>query len=118
MCGRFVLAASPEELAGHFGLDQVPALTARYNIAPSQLVAVVAPKADPAKRGLALLKWGLVPYWSNDGQPGPINARAETVAGLATFSNSFRDRRCILPASGFYEWCVQGGKKVPHRFRL
>lgn len=118
MCGRFVLAAGPDELVEHFGLEQPPDLTARYNIAPSQLVAVVAPKADPAKRGLALLKWGLVPHWSNDGKPGPINARAETVGGLPTFSDSFRDRRCIIPATGFYEWRTVGSKKVPHRFRL
>ena len=50
MCGRFVFAASPAELAGHFGLEQPPDLTSRYNIAPSQLVAVIAPKADPTKR--------------------------------------------------------------------
>ncbi|QJX00284.1 hypothetical protein FTUN_7909 [Frigoriglobus tundricola] len=60
----------------------------------------------------------MVPNWSNDGKPGPINAHAETVAGLSTFSDSFRERRCILPASGSYAWCVQGGKKRPHRFRL
>ena len=65
-----------------------------------------------------VLKWGLVPDWSNDGKPGPINARAETVGGLPTFSNSFRNRRCIIPATGFYEWCAEGKKKVPHRFRL
>jgi putative SOS response-associated peptidase YedK len=60
----------------------------------------------------------LVPDWSNDGKPGPINARAETVAGLPTFSDSFRNKRCIIPATGFYEWRADGGKKVPHHFRL
>ena len=104
MCGRFTLAAEPEDLQIHFALEQPPDLTAHYNIAPTQLVAMVAPKADPNKRGLALLKWGLVADWSNNGKPGPINARAETVAGLPTFSDSFRNRRCIIPASGFYEW--------------
>jgi len=118
MCGRYVLDAGTEQLVSHFNLDQPPALTARYNVAPSQLVAVVAPKADTTKRGLALLKWGLVPDWSNNGKPGPINARAETVGGLPTFSDSFRHKRCIIPATGFYEWRTLGGKKVPHRFRL
>ena len=61
VCGRIILAADPAELVNHFGLEQPPNLVARYNIAPSQLIAVVAPKADPTKRGLALLKWGLVP---------------------------------------------------------
>ena len=68
-----------------------------------QLVAVVASKADPTARGLALLKWGLVPDWYNDSKPGPINARRDG-RGSATFSDSFRNRRCIIPASGFYEW--------------
>jgi len=67
---------------------------------------------------LALLKWGLVPDWSNDGKSGPINARAETVAGLPTFAPSFREKRCVIPASGSYEWRKVGGKKVPHHFRL
>jgi putative SOS response-associated peptidase YedK len=95
MCGRFTLTAEPEDLQIPFGLEHSPSLTVRYNIAPAQLVAVVAPKADPTKRGLALLKWGLVADWSNDGRPGPINARAETVAGLPTFDDSFRHKRCI-----------------------
>jgi putative SOS response-associated peptidase YedK len=118
MCGRFVLTSTPAEVAEHFGLEQPPVLTARYNIAPTQLVAVVAPKADPSKRGLALLKWGLVPYWSNDGRENHFNARAETVGGLSTFTDSFRHKRCIVPANGFYEWMVEGRAKVPHRFRL
>jgi putative SOS response-associated peptidase YedK len=118
MCGRFTLDADPDALAAQFALEQPPKLAARFNIAPSQLVAVVAPRADPTRRGLALLKWGLVPDWSNDGKPGPINARAETVAGLPTFADSFREKRCIIPATGFYEWAKVGTKKVPHHFRL
>jgi putative SOS response-associated peptidase YedK len=59
MCRRFTLHAEPNELVTHFGLEQPPTLTARYNVAPSQLVAVVAPRADPTRHGLALLKWGL-----------------------------------------------------------
>jgi putative SOS response-associated peptidase YedK len=118
MCGRMILAADPAELMSHFGLDRLPDLTARYNIAPAQQIAVVAPKQDPTKRGLALLRWGLVPHWSKDGKAGPINARCETVGGLASFSDAFRHRRCIVPATGFYEWQKARGRKVPHRFRL
>jgi len=118
MCGRMILDADSAELVTHFGLDQPPNLAARYNVAPSQLVAVVAPKADPTKRGLALLKWGLVPHWSQDGKPGPINARAETVATLPTFRDSFKHKRCIIPATGFYEWRKDGAQKIPQRFRL
>src|SRR6266545_6216769 len=61
MCGRFILDAGPDQLVAHFNLDQPPALTVRHNIAPSQLVAVVAPKSAPTRRGLALLKWGRLP---------------------------------------------------------
>jgi putative SOS response-associated peptidase YedK len=111
-----ILTADSVELANHFGLDAPPNVVPRYNIAPSRLVSVVAPKGEG--RGLAFLKWGLVPYWSNDGKGGHINARAETVGGLPTFSDSFRSRRCIFPASGFYEWKSEGGRKKPHRFRL
>jgi putative SOS response-associated peptidase YedK len=113
-----IFDADAELLATQFGLEQPPTLVARYNIAPSQLVAVVAPKADPTKRGLALLKWGLVPHWSRDGKPGPINARAETAAQLPTFRDSFRSKRCLIPATGFYEWRKEGERKIPVRFHL
>src|SRR5687768_9427906 len=98
MCGRFTLHTSAETVPEEFGLAGPPDLRPRYNIAPSRLVAVVAPRADPTKRGPALLKWGLVPDWSNDGKPGQINARAETVAGLPTFADSLREKRCLIPA--------------------
>jgi putative SOS response-associated peptidase YedK len=118
MCGRFVLAADSQQLTLQFALEKPPALTARYNIAPSQLVAMVAPKADPTKRGLAWLKWGFVPDWTQDASRPMINARAETVGGLSSFSHAFREQRCIIPASGFYEWLKAGKQKVPHYFRL
>jgi putative SOS response-associated peptidase YedK len=102
----------------HFALEQPPTLTARYNVAPTQKIAVVAPKEDRTKCGLALLKWGLVPYWSQDDKRAHINAKAETVAGLSSFSEPFRHKRCVIPASGFYEWRKFGATKVPHRFRL
>jgi putative SOS response-associated peptidase YedK len=95
-----------------------PTLTARYNVSPTQKIAVVAPKTDSTKCGLALLQWGLVPYWSNDDKRAHINAKAETGAGLSSFSQPFRHKRCIIPATGFYEWRAVGRKKVSHRFRL
>ena len=82
MCGRFTLQTPTERLADEFALAESPKLAPRYNIAPSQLIAVVALKADGERRGLGLVRWGLVPYWANDPNTGPrpINARAETVA--------------------------------------
>jgi putative SOS response-associated peptidase YedK len=118
MCGRYVLDASPEELVEHFNLDKPPAIARRFNIAPTQLVAVVASRRDSTQRGLALLKWGLVPDWSNDPKPGPINARAETVTWKPTFADSFREKRCLILATGLYEWAVAGKKKLPHFIRL
>jgi putative SOS response-associated peptidase YedK len=122
MCARFTLTTSPAEVAGFFGLD--PGLTAglvpRYNVAPAQLVAVVGLKPDGKTRGLALLRWGFVPRWAADPDSGPrpVNAKAETVATRAPFKDSFRDRRCLVPADGFYEWLAEGGKKVARHFRL
>jgi putative SOS response-associated peptidase YedK len=114
MCGRLTLDATPQELVEHFGIDPPPALAPRFNIAPSQLVAAVGLKPDGVRRGLILVKWGLVPDWANDAKPGPINARAETIASKPTFRDSFLHRRCLIPAPGFYEWAAEGGKKLPH----
>ena len=106
MCGRTNLTATPEELAAAFELDEVPALSPRYNIAPSQPVPVVRVEASRRKRRLSLVRWGLVPHWAGDPKVGArmINARAETVARLPAFRDPFRERRCLVPASGFYEW--------------
>src|SRR5579871_1250436 len=106
MCGRFTLSTPPEDLASAFGLPEVPDLPLRYNVAPSQLVAVIGLKPDGRTRGLARLRWGFVPRWANDPDAGPrpINARAETVATRPPFDHSFRERRCLIPADGFFEW--------------
>src|SRR5262245_39864336 len=114
MCGRYTLDTTPEELVEHFDLDKPPAITPRFNIAPSQLVAVVASRKEGEKRGLASLKWGFVPEFANDTKFAPINARAETVGGLGTFSESFRNRRRLIPSTGLYKWTGTGKKKQPH----
>jgi hypothetical protein len=117
MCGRLTLDATPEELVDHFGIDPPPPRSPRFNIAPSQLVAAVGQKPDGVHRGLILVRWGLVPDWANDARPGPINARAETVTTKPTFRDSFLYRRCLIPATGFYEWTAEGGRKLPHFIR-
>src|SRR3954470_23415423 len=121
MCGRYTLSTSPDQLVAAFDLPEPPATTPRYNVAPSQLVAVIGLKPDGKTRGLAKLKWGFVPSWANDPDSGPkpINAKAETVAQKPPFEHAFREgRRCLVPADGFFEWAAEGGKKVPHHFRL
>ena len=115
MCGRFTLTASGDEVADAFGLDEAPSLEPRYNIAPSQpVIAVVAPDG---RRLSEWLRWGFV---SRNARGRPlINARAESV-GKGLFAHAFAQRRCLLPADGFYEWqAVAGGaKKQPHHIRL
>lgn len=105
MCGRFTLTVSGAELAELFGVPDLAHLQPRYNVAPGQLIATVR---HPVGKGaeLAMLKWGLIPAWAKDPGAGArmINARAETVAEKPAFRSAFRQRRCLIPADGFYEW--------------
>jgi putative SOS response-associated peptidase YedK len=119
MCGRYTLSSTPEDIAQTFDLHQRPDLVPRFNVAPAQLIAVVALKGDGKTRGLAQLRWGFVPYWAHDPNSGPkpINARAETVAYKPPFDHAFREKRCLIPADGFFEWAKDGTKKVGHHFR-
>ncbi len=118
MCGRFLLTAPPEALQRLFGFLEQPNLAPRYNIAPSQAVAVMLRHAAAA-RHFAWMRWGLLPSWSNEGpQRAPlINARAETVAEKPSFRAAFAERRCVVFADGFYEW-RQGGNRQPYCVRL
>jgi putative SOS response-associated peptidase YedK len=118
VCGRFSLDALPNTLASHFGLATVPALAPRYNIAPGQDIAVV--RQGESGRECSLLHWGLVPAWSKEPKTkySTINARAETVADKPAYRAAFRQRRCLIPATGFYEWQQQGDAKTPHYIRL
>lgn len=118
MCGRFSLDALPNTLARHFDLDAVPTLPARYNIAPSQDIAVV--RQGAGGRECALLRWGLVPAWSKEPKTkySTINARAETVAEKPAYRDAFRHRRCLIPATGFYEWQQRDDEKIPHYIHL
>lgn len=114
MCGRYALHASPEVVALQFGLASVPSFSPRYNIAPAAQVLIV--RDDGGRRAAALVKWGLVPRWAKDPSLGARmnNARAETVAEKPSFREAFRRRRCLLPASGFYEWKLEGRLKQPY----
>jgi putative SOS response-associated peptidase YedK len=114
MCGRFVVSHTPDELVQRFILDAVlVAPTPSYNIAPTQQVPVVLQKGE---RVLDSFRWGLVPFWAKDLKIGAklINARMETVAEKPSFKNALKARRCVLPASGYYEWVRINGDKIPH----
>jgi putative SOS response-associated peptidase YedK len=119
MCGRFNQTATGEEIAEAFGLDEVPPLAPRYNIAPTQPIAVVGVQPRTGRRGLAMLKWGLVPRESLGGERGFINARAETAWEKPSFAEAFASRRCLIPATGFYEWQkVDPKRRQPWLIRL
>lgn len=113
MCGRFALSANAgkiEKLVLGIKYD-VPEIQ-RYNIAPSQEILTVV-----SSYHTKLLKWGLIPSWSKDASIGNkmINARAETISEKPSFRNLIKTNRCIIPASGYYEWKVmENGSKVPH----
>lgn len=119
MCGRFNQTASGEEVAEAFSLDAAPELAPRYNIAPTQPVAVVSLQPKTGRRGLAQLRWGLVPRDALGKERGFINARAETAWEKPSFSEAFAERRCLIPATGFYEWQkLDARRRQPWLIRL
>ncbi len=116
MCGRFTLNIPPEVIAKVFGLQDIPQYEPRYNIAPSLAVATVRHIEDHNK--LDFMKWGLIPSWSKEIVRSPINARSETVHEKLMFAQALKYNRCIIPASGFYEWQSHGDHKQPYYVRL
>lgn len=121
MCGRFTLSVPPEVLAEVLGLEHIPALAPRYNIAPTQEVAVVTGTAEGG-RSLSLARWGLVPAGARDLRVGAkmINARQETLFELPAFRRAAKLSRCLVPADGFYEWRKDPDnpkKKLPYHLR-
>ncbi len=119
MCGRFTLRTPANIVKDMFGLEPLPELRPRYNIAPTQPIAVV--RSEDAERRLHMLRWGLIPWWAKDVSIGNrlINARAETVATKPAYRESFEQRRCLIPADGFYEWQRLGnGRKQPFHVDL
>lgn len=120
MCGRFALSVSPEALSHFIGLLRVFVFPLRYNVAPTQ--PVVAVRAGPEGREATFLRWGLVPAWSREPRTRTplLNARAETLFDASAFRTAARRRRCLVPASGFYEWggpTCGPGRPAPLLFR-
>jgi putative SOS response-associated peptidase YedK len=115
VCGRFALFASPELVAEYFALAEPPSLAPHYNLTPGQDIAAVRVDRDGVLR-LSPLRWGLVPFWAKDATLGRrlINARLDSLADKPAFREALTRRRCMIPASGFYEWGVDAaGKKQP-----
>ncbi len=119
MCGRFVSASPPDELARYFGAEPADhALEPSYNVAPTDEVYVV--RARSGHRQLATVRWGLVPFYSKEAKGGAkmINARAESVADKPAYRNALRRHRCLIPADGFYEWAKVAGHKTKQPFYI
>ena len=115
MCGRFAFYSPGEATAALFGVSGAIPVEARYNIAPTQYIAAIR-NVGADGRELAMLRWGLVPFWAKDPAIGNrmINARAETVAEKPSYRAAYRHRRCLVLADGFYEWHTEGGVKTPY----
>ena len=114
MCGRFTASFEFREIKLLFNLQRdLPLLAPRYNIAPSQEVPVII--QNDGKNELTPMKWGLVPSWAPDKSIGNqmINARAETLTEKPSFKRLVQQRRCLIPANGFYKWRREGNRKVP-----
>jgi putative SOS response-associated peptidase YedK len=118
MCGRYTHLYSWAELnaALSFVVPSTP-ITARYNVAPTQLAPVIR-RADDGRNHVEFLKWGLIPKWAKDPKIGSslINARAETLNSKPAFKEAYATKRCLVPITGFYEWAHTEGKKQPYYF--
>lgn len=114
MCGRYAITSAPEALRALFGYAEQPNFPARYNIAPTQPIAIV--RLVEGKREFALVRWGLLPSWVKNPNEFSliINARGESVCDKPAFRAAMKRRRCLIPADGFYEWQASGkGPKQP-----
>ena len=112
MCGRFAIAYTMG-LFARFGVkEDLPEVGPRFNIAPTQTVPIIL---GDGSRKAVLMRWGLVPFWAKNPKIGNrlINARAESVSTKPSFRASLKKRRCVVPATGFYEWTRNGKTRTP-----
>ena len=116
MCSRYFLDADGNVIAYTFRVPVEPRIVRRINIAPTQEAPVIRANRDGTAREVAMLRWGLVPFWAKDASIGHklINARSESAMEKPAFREAFRARRCAIPASGFYEWTGAPKYRVPH----
>jgi len=111
MCGRFTLDKPPKTISSHFGFSLPFNLEPRYNIAPSQKILAIKTDNKPA-----MLRWGLIPPWAKEKSIGckMINARSETVTEKPSVRSAYKSRRCLIPATGFFEWKKKEKSKQPY----
>jgi len=114
MCGRFTLTTPAAEWASLFNVEPLD-VDPRYNVAPTDDIVVIRRAEERRAPEAALLRWGLIPGWTDSPREFPllINARSETIGSKPSFMDAFRDRRCLAVADGFYEWKTDRGRKRP-----
>lgn len=117
MCGRFTLTHVQGFSTRFELLDQRAQPTPRFNVAPTQEHPIIISQSP---NQMLMMRWGLVPFWAKDPKIGNrlINARAETVATKPAFRTSIKRKRCLVPATGFYEWKSLDAGKVPYYVHL
>jgi putative SOS response-associated peptidase YedK len=120
MCGRFDNLIARDAYRGLFKAQRLPKsnFPLRYNVAPTDQIPIVRIDPRDGEREVVMARWGLIPFWMKEKPKVPhINARAETVHKLPLFREAFVKRRCLIPATGFYEWQKREDGKQPYRFR-
>ena len=119
MCGRYNLIATEQEIMAHFSLHSLIDYQPEYNICPAQKIIAVVKLDDESNKAI-YLKWGLIPSWSKDRKISrhTFNAKAETVAEKPSFKNAYHQRRCLIPATGFFEWQTTEAGKKPYHIHL
>jgi len=120
MCGRYDNLIASDAYRGLFKANRLPKsnFPLRYNIAPTDQIPIVRIDPRDGEREVVMARWGLIPFWMKEKPKVPhINARAETVDRLPLFREAFAKRRCLIPATGFYEWQQREDGKQPYRFR-
>ena len=117
MCGRYAVTSAPEAIRTLFGYAEQPDFPPRYNVAPTQPIAIV--RLVNGKRQFALVRWGLLPSWVQDPRSFSllINARGESVMDKPAFKSAMKYRRCLVPADGFYDWKASGTRRQPYYVR-
>lgn len=113
MCGRYALACSYELLMTHFGVFDHICFKSRYNIAPQQTILTILPG-----RRLQFMHWGFRPAWGKPDSPEYMNARLETILEKPAFKHAFLKKRCLIPATGYYEWQQTPRYKQPYYLRV
>ena len=121
MCGRFVLHHDITELQDSITFtSDVDTIDPKFNIAPTMPVSAIVNCPDKHNKKLDIFQWGLVPSWAKDASWSAkmINARSETINEKPSFRSAFKRRRCLIPASGYYEWKLEKNVKVPYYVHL